>query len=110
MKLPHAENARVDREKITEYLLSPSHPDGASKTAFFTRYGFKADDWQVFAEALRKHGQTYLVAKVVDSAFGSRYSVEGMLETPDGRQPLVRTIWILDKGSTEPRLVTAYPV
>jgi hypothetical protein len=31
MKLPNAERARVDREKITDYLLSPVHPDGSSK-------------------------------------------------------------------------------
>ena len=109
MKLPHAEHARVDREKITDYLLSPSHPDGASKTAFFTSYGFRAEEWQVFAEALRKHGQTHPVVKVVDSSYGSRYSIDGILEAPDGRRPLVRTVWILGKGSTEPRLVTAYP-
>ena len=71
MKLPYAEHVRVDREKVTDYLLSPSHPDGASKANFFTRYGD--------------------------------------LEAPDGRRPLVRTVWILAKGSAEPRLVTAYP-
>lgn len=109
MKLPHAEHARVDREKITDYLLSPSHPDGAGKAAFFTGYGFRAEEWEVFAKALRNHGQTHPVVKVVDSNFGSRYAIDGILETPDGRQPLVRTVWILDKGSTGPRLITAYP-
>ena len=109
VKLPYAERALVDREKITDYLLSPTHPDGGSKRAFFTSYGFRAEDWQVFAEALCKHGQTHPVVKVVDSNYGSRYSINGVLETPDGRHPLVRTVWILGKGSTEPRLVTAYP-
>lgn len=109
MKLLHAENARVDREKITDYLLSLSHPDGAGKATFFTGYGFRVEEWEVFAKALRKHGQTHPVVKVVDSDFGSRYAIDGFLETPDGRNPLVRTVWILDTGTTAPRLVTAYP-
>ena len=109
MKLPHGESAWVGREKITDYLLSPSHPDGAGKAAFFTGYGFRAEEWEVFTRVLRKHGQTHPVIKVVDSDFGSRYAIDGILETPDGRQPFVRTVWILEKGSTEPRLVTAYP-
>ena len=109
MKLPYAEHARVDREKITDYLLSPSHPDGASKEAFFTSYGFRAEEWEIFADTLRRHGQTHPVVAMVDSNYGSRYSIDGILETPDGRHPVVRTVWILNKGSTEPRLVTAYP-
>ena len=109
MKLPHVEHARIDREKITDYLLSPSHPDGTGKAAFFTGYGFRVEEWEVFARALRNHGQTHPVVKVVDSNFGSRYAIDGILETPDGRHPLVRTVWILDKGSTGPRLITAYP-
>jgi hypothetical protein len=110
VKLPRGENARVEREKITDYLLSPSHPDGAGKATFFAGYGFRVEKWEVFAEALQNHGQTHAVVKVVDSSFGSRYAIDGILETPDGRQPLVRTVWMLDKGSTEPRLITAYPV
>lgn len=91
------------------YLLSPSHPDGASKAAFFVSFGFRSGDWEVFADALRRHGQTHLVVATVDSTYGSRYSIDGILETPDGRNPFVRTIWILAAGSVEPRLITAYP-
>ena len=28
-KLPHAEKATVEREKIVDYLLNPAHPDNA---------------------------------------------------------------------------------
>jgi hypothetical protein len=31
------------------------------------------------------------------------------IETPGGRMPAVRTVWIVDHGTTAPRLVTAYP-
>jgi hypothetical protein len=41
MKLPFAAKARVDRRKIVNYLLSPSHPDGASKAKFFTSFAFQ---------------------------------------------------------------------
>ncbi|MDO9318039.1 MAG: DUF4926 domain-containing protein [Gammaproteobacteria bacterium] len=38
--LSNADKARVDKSKITEYLLSPSHPDGWSKAKFFSSLGF----------------------------------------------------------------------
>ncbi|MFY9269513.1 MAG: DUF6883 domain-containing protein [Candidatus Manganitrophaceae bacterium] len=109
VRLPNADQAQVDREKITGYLLSATHPDGASKAKFFARFGFYLEDWEVLRAALWKHGVKYAVVKTVESAFGTRYSVEGALETPDGRNPRIRTIWLVEKGSAIPRLITAYP-
>jgi hypothetical protein len=40
---------------------------------------------------------------------GEKYVLEGLLETPGGKRPPVRTVWIIDAGLTAPRLVTAYP-
>jgi hypothetical protein len=109
MKLPYAAKARVERKKVVEYLLSVSHPDGSSKARFFSRFGFRVEEWEVLARALRKHGTENLVSVSVESAHGTRHSVDGPLETPDGRNPEVRTVWILAKRSRAPRLITAHP-
>lgn len=109
MRLPNADQANVHREKITEYLLSTDHPDGRSKARFFTKFGFSLVNWEILAEALRKHAIDYPIVKAVESDFGTRYTVEGELETPDGRRPRVRTVWIPGRGSESPRLITAYP-
>lgn len=109
MQLPNAENARVDREKVTEYLLNRMHPDGAGKAVFFERLGFCAEQWQVLAEALRQHAE-HRVADFVESEYGMRYAVDGAIETPCGRRPWVRSVWIIEKGGRQPRLVTAHPV
>ena len=95
MKLPYAAKARVERKKVAEYLLSFSHSDGSSKTRFFSMFGFRVQEWEVLASALRKHGRENLVSVSVESAHGTRYSVDGPLETPDERNPEVRTVWIL---------------
>ena len=110
MKLPYARKARVERKKVVDYLLSVSHPDGGSKARFFTRFGFKVDEWMVMARALRKHGRTRAVVAMVESKHGTRYSVDGELDSPDGRNPRVRTVWILARRSRSPRLITAYPI
>jgi hypothetical protein len=110
MNLPNPDQLRVDHEKITDYLLSVTHSEGSGKAEFFARFGFHLADWEVLANALRKHGASHPVVKIVASSHGTRYAVEGELESPDGRNPRVRTIWIVEKGSTAPRLVTALPV
>jgi len=110
MKLPHGDSCVVDRRKITEYLLPTTHPDGAAKAAFFLRFGFVSGDWPVLADALREHGQAYEVTNSVASEYGVRYTVDGALRTPDGRNPVIRTVWMTEEGSESPRLITAHPL
>jgi hypothetical protein len=71
--------------------------------------GFHRDDWQALAAALRKLASKSSVAERLESAHGEKYVVDGEIETPTGRAPTVRTIWIIDRGLDTPRLVTAYP-
>ncbi len=67
MLLPNADQAVVEKAKITEYLLSLDHPDGRSKAEFFARFGFRRQHWEVLAEALRAHGAAYPVARAAAS-------------------------------------------
>ena len=110
MKLPNADIALVEREKIAGYLLNPSHRYGESKARFFTGFGFYVEGWETMAVALREHGQRHEVARVKETPFGPRYEVEGELLAPDGRRPRIRTVWQVDDGEIAPRLITAYPL
>src|SRR5215471_3180366 len=110
MNLPYANRVRVERKKIVEYLLSTSHPDESSKARFFLKFGFTATRWTVLAEALKQHGRNYPVVSSVESKHGTRYTVPGYVNTPDGREPKIRTVWMLSKRSKSSRLITAYPI
>jgi hypothetical protein len=48
------ETARVDREKIVDYLLGSSSVAAVAKARFFGGMGFTADGWNQFADILRK--------------------------------------------------------
>ena len=109
MRLPNASQACVERSKILAYLLNDDHPDGASKAFFFRKVGFRRGRWEQFAEALRNHALHHEVQHKTESDHGIRYVIEGPLQTPDGRNPVVRTIWIVEDEIALPRLVTAYP-
>jgi hypothetical protein len=110
MIIPDADNLKVEESKIKDYLLNVLHPDGSGKAAFFIRFGFNVENWLELAQALKKHALTYDVKSSVESQYGIRYIIDGKLETPDNRNPLVRTVWITEKDSNEPRLVTVYPI
>ncbi len=110
MKLPNHERAVVSQRKVVDYLLSFSHPSGRHKAAFFGGFGFSASSWRVFAGALLRHATQHEAAIADASPFGTRYTIEGELDSPDGRRPFIRTVWFVERGKDVPRLVTAYPV
>ena len=110
MKLPNLEAAAVPEEKITAYLLSTTHRDGRHKAAFFLGFGFAAAAWQTLAAALLKHAAEHEVARAETTPFGTRYVVEGTIETPRGRTPRIRSVWFLETIQGTPRIVTAYPL
>lgn len=99
---------RVDEAKIAAYLLNISSSHG--KAAFFLAFGFHPDDWESMADVLKRQARSHPITVVVDSPHGTRYSVDGELETPSGRRPRVRTVWIRETDSDELRLITAHPI
>lgn len=110
MRAPNTEDLQVDRQQIVDHPRSPSHPDGQAKAAFFRRFGFTGERWEVLAEALRRHGMAHPIVRTVESPHGTRYSVDGEIESPDGRNPRIRSVWMLEAGGMSPRLITAHPL
>ena len=110
MKLPNGERAYVAQEKITHFLLRHDHKYGQSRARFFSRFGFHVDRWQELADTLLHQGTRYEITDAMEIDIGVKYVVDGEIETPDGRNPLVRTVWMVDTGSNAPRLITAYPI
>ena len=110
MILPHLERAILPKEKLTDYLLSDTHPDGAPKAEFFRRFGYGPDNWQELARSLLNHAAEHNIMKEETTPFGVRYVIEGPLTAADGRRPNLRAVWFIDTGTDIPRLVTAYPL
>lgn len=110
MKIPNLDNAEVPEAKVSDYLLSITHPDGSGKAGFFTQFGFAPAAREDLVQALLRHAAEHEIAKSEDSPYGLRYVVEGVLHTPDGRTPNVRSVWFVENGEDAPRFVTAYPL
>ena len=107
--LPNAHAAFVAEEKIRDYLLNPQHPGNGGKAGFFTSYGFSHRDWYRLGDALRKHAVQHSVTRTRPNPHGTLFEIRGRLESPDRSNPYVRSIWVIDPSTSNPRLVTAYP-
>ena len=110
--MPQAElpsDLRVAESKVVDYLLNPVKSRG--KAGFLLRLGCRPEEWQVLAEAFREQARGNPVVNTVVSPYGMRYSVDGLLQTPDPREalPAIRTVWIQEDDSRA-RLIAAHPI
>jgi hypothetical protein len=108
VKLPNHEQAIIPRAKITDYLLSLSHPDGRGKARFFASFGFSIEAWEILAEALLRHAADREVTRIGTSPFGTRYVIERIISTPGGGAPLICAVWFIETSEDIPRFATAY--
>ena len=99
----------IEIAKVEAYLLNRDHPTGRAKATFFGRFGYDSSDPIAFAVALDRHGATRPIVRTSSNAHGMKYEVRCSLETPDGRNPCIVTIWLQPDGEAGCRLITAYP-
>jgi hypothetical protein len=73
-------------------------------------FGVGTEYWRTLAVALLGQARESDVVGEEETFFGIRYSIEGAMKTPDGRNPGLRSIWFLEQGEQSPLFVTASPV
>lgn len=108
MKLPNAEHAHVDLDKLRGYCLSIGHPRGRHKARVFRAALDVTDEdagWlrDVLLAGAREHEATMLEA----DRFGQGYEVLIPAHRGD-RQANIRSFWIVRAGETFPRLTTCF--
>ncbi len=100
----------VKAKKISDYLLSAVHPTGRHKARFFGLFGFSRATPETLIQALIAHAGSNEVSVIDRTAFGTRYTIDGALNSPDGRNPRLRVIWFIESDGDIPNFVTAYPL
>jgi hypothetical protein len=108
-KLLRVASAILDDRKIIRYLLNTVHPTGASKAQFFISFGFSPGNWTELKSALLEHPQNNPAISQARSPFGQKFEVRCLLVTPDGRNPCIISVWIIEPPVLSPRFITAYP-
>jgi hypothetical protein len=109
-QLPSVMNATIDDAKIIQYLLNSAHSSAAAgKANFFMSFGFSQANWAELKKSLLEHPQTNQVTNQTTTAFGDKYVISCSLTTPDGRNPCVISVWIIESPDPNPKFVTAYP-
>src|ERR1041385_7628464 len=78
LRLPNGGSAIVSEAKICNYLLSPTHPVGRFKAAFFSALGYTIDNWEHLQADLLELAQLGEASAGRESPYGQKYEVRGI--------------------------------
>lgn len=109
MKLPNSNKAIIKEEKIKDYLLSKFHPIGRYKANLFEAFGFTQDNFDLFKNTLLKIIEENEVKSIIETDYGIKYLIEGVINTPNIRELNLVSIWFIEKGEQISYFITAYP-
>jgi len=108
MKLPNAEAANVEIEKLRDYCLSPDHPRGRNKArVFHSLLGMTAARAEELRAALIDAALKEDATLGASDLYGTRYIIDFELRRGD-RTANIRSCWIALSGEIAPRFVTCY--
>jgi hypothetical protein len=107
--LPNADRAEIDRGKLQDYLLSPTHPVGRFKARFFAALGYSSEGWRELAADLRGQHLAASTEPPESGPHGQTFTIRAILKGPNGQSAVVRSVWFIATGTDVPRFVTAYP-
>lgn len=113
MKLPNCKNVIIPPEKLTDYLLSLTHPEGRSKAKFFRIIcGFNETNVDLLELAMRKVASSRKIvsSRPSEDKSGINYHVNGKITIPNGGVRKIKTVWYMEKEQEKPRFVSAYPL
>lgn len=107
-KLPNAERAVVEIEKLRDYSLNPTHDSGKDKArVFLSAFGFTQADAEHLREMVLDAAHTTDAILGKSLSYGQMYVLDFIAQGMRGATT-IRTAWIVERETDFPRLVTCY--
>ncbi len=108
MKLPNADRAVVEIEKLRDYCLNAVHPRGRHKArVFLSSCSMTAEHTEDLRDALLDAARTLEAELGEEDDYGQRYVVDLEVTGPAGTTA-VRSAWIVRSDEDFPRFVSCY--
>ena len=108
MKLPNAQHAVVEIQKLVDYCLDPDHPRGKHKArVFLASCGMTAQHADDLRITLLNAAQSLDARLGEEDDYGQRYVIDLEVAGPTGTAQ-VRSAWIARHEEAFPRFVSCY--
>lgn len=99
----------IAKEKLTNYLLNPAHPKGASKAQFFSNVlAIDREDWEFLRDQIERGWEISVLYRVGRNKWGYTHGALMKVMGRNGRSAVLETGWLVSEDGPA-QFVTAYP-
>jgi hypothetical protein len=107
---PTARGRKRDPGRSEDHPISAEYrsSDRGIQGKFFISFGFSPGNWAALKTALLNHSLNNPVTSQTSNPFGQKFEVGCSLIAPDGRNPCIISVWIIEPPDHNPRFITAY--
>lgn len=110
LKLIEKYRILIPDHKISNYLLSPTHPVERYKARFFLECGFKIGEWQLLQKFIYSIAKDNEVLESIATEYGTKFVVVGSLIALNRKSYSIKTIWMNSHNNRNAIFVTAYSI
>ena len=99
----------IPKEKLYDYCLNKNHPVGGPKAVAFEKYlGYTQSDYKKLENLIRENIDKASYEDRGINNQGHKYGADFFVDDLKNERILLTTGWIIDNGTSKPRLTTAY--
>ncbi len=107
-RLPNADRAVLDVQKLERYCLDPAHPRGRHKARVFRNaLGIGQRDATWLRDALLAGARQAQAQEIEADVYGTRWRADIEVRRQN-RHSVIRTLWIVRPDEETPRFVTCW--
>lgn len=99
----------IPKEKLYDYCLNKNHPVGGPKAVAFEKYlGYTQSDYKKLENLIRENIDKASYEDRGINNQGHKYGADFFVDDLKNERILLTTGWIIDNGTSKPRLTTSY--
>lgn len=103
------ETTVISPEKLINYILNQNHNEGSSKALFLKEIGYDQLNWEILENDLREQHLSHEAVAGKPSPFGKKFEIVAPIIGPNGKQRLIKTIWMIKFNENFARFITLIP-
>lgn len=108
-RLPGYKNATIPDAKLSGYALNKEHPVGRNKAVVFeSALGYNSSNQAQLVKQVKAGLSDYQAKARPETQYGKPFEVDMMVKGANGKYAKVKTGWIIEPDSSNPRLTTIY--
>ena len=71
--------------------------------------GYTEENWEQLVNDIKQYHLPLNAESIEKTKYGQKYEIKGVIKGPNGKEMMIKSIWIVLEREDIPRFITIYP-